>query len=57
MHGAKINDSITIEENFELFLPFERVMVLQSLVGQRVSIVFNFASFNVLFEDKFEFLE
>ena len=56
MQGAKINDPVTIEENLELFLPLERVMVLQSLVGQRVSIVFDFASFNVLFEDKFKLL-
>ena len=52
-----MNDLLSVEENFELFLPLFWVVVLQLLVWELTLVLLDFLRLLELFEDKLELLE
>ena len=54
---SEVDDLLSVEENFELFLPLFRVVVLQFLIWELTLVLFNFLRLQELLVDKLEFLE
>ena len=52
-----MDDLLTVKERLELFLPLLGVVVLQALVGQRVTVVCDLTCLDILFEDQLKLLQ